>query len=153
MELNTELIIGAPPDVVWAILIDFERYPEWNPFIVEIVGKPEVDQKLKVRLVPPGTAGITMRPVVRAVSPPRELRWRGMLAMPGIFTGEHRFVVEPHESGSRFVQAEVFTGILVPFFRRSLETTTRRGFEEMNHALRERAEALAGDEAAPDLES
>lgn len=145
MELTTELFIGAPPDIVWLVLMDFQHYPEWNPFIVEISGDAIVGARLSVRLVPPGTKGITMRPIVRAVIPEREFRWRGTLGFGGLFSGEHRFVIEPHEGGSLFVQSEKFSGLLVPFFRRSLETDTRRGFEEMNHALRERAEALAGD--------
>lgn len=150
MELTTELVIGAPPEIVWGILMDFARYPEWNPFIVEISGTAAVGARLHVRIVPPGRTGITMRPIVRAVEPNRELRWLGSLA--GFFKGEHRFVLEPHESGTRFVQAETFSGLLVPLFRRSLDTDTRQGFEEMNHALRERAEALAGDEATPEAD-
>ena len=40
-----------------------------------------------------------------------------------------------------FVQREEFRGLLVPLFSRSLDTDTRRGFEAMNQALKERAEA------------
>jgi len=45
------------------------------------------------------------------------------------------------ENRVRFVQREVFRGLLVPLFSRSLDNNTQRGFEEMNHALKERAEA------------
>jgi hypothetical protein len=152
MELTTELIIAAPPEVVWSVLTDFAKYPEWNPFIVEIAGAAVVGSRLHVRILPPGTSGITMRPTIETIDPPRELAWRGSLALAGLFSGTHRFVIEPHETGSNFVQSETFSGLLVPFFRRSLETSTRRGFEEMNHALRERAEALAGDAATPEVD-
>lgn len=145
MELVTEIVINAPPETVWSVLMDFERYPEWNPFIVEISGKAEVGQRLDVTLKPPGTRPMRMRPRVIAVKPGREFRWRGNLAVPGTFTGEHVFEIEPNEAGSRFRQSEHFKGILVPLFRHSLLTDTRRGFEEMNRALLERAESLAGD--------
>jgi hypothetical protein len=152
MELTTELIICAPPAVVWDVLLDFAAYPEWNPFIVEIAGRPVVGARLEARMVPPGTKGIRLRPVVRAVVAERELRWKGSLMVPGVLDGEHSFLLEPHEQGTRFVQSERFTGLLVALFRRSLDTDTRRGFEEMNRALRDRAEQLAGDEATSVVE-
>ena len=39
------------------------------------------------------------------------------------------------------VQREEFRGVLVPFFWKSLDTHTRQGFEAMNAALKQRAEA------------
>ena len=36
---------------------------------------------------------------------------------------------------------ERFTGLLVPLFRKSLDTGTRRGFETMNEALKLRVES------------
>ncbi len=32
--LHTEIDIEAPPETVWRILTDLERYGEWNPFVV-----------------------------------------------------------------------------------------------------------------------
>lgn len=69
----------------------------------------------------------------------KELRWLGRLWLPGIFDGEHIFEIEPVDADRvRFVQCEQFNGILVPFFNLD---GTRRGFEAMNRALKERAEA------------
>ncbi len=42
----------------------------------------------------------------------------------------------------RFVQEEAFRGILVPLMGRAIEGA-RRGFEEMNRALKERAEGAS----------
>jgi len=61
--------------------------------------------------------------------------------MPGLFDGEHIFTIENLDANRvRFTQREVFTGLLVPLFARSLDTDTRRGFEEMNQVLKSRAE-------------
>jgi len=38
------------------------------------------------------------------------------------------------------MQREIFTGLHVPLFARWLEKDTQRGFEEMNRALKVRAE-------------
>ena len=72
---------------------------------------------------------------------PRELRWLGRVLMPGIFTGEHRFVIHPVGGDRvRFEQSERFTSILIPFFRAGLERDAKRGFVEMNAALKQRTE-------------
>ena len=35
-EARAEALIDAPIDVVWAVMLDTDRYGEWNPFIVEV---------------------------------------------------------------------------------------------------------------------
>ena len=34
----TEIDVAAGPNAVWAVLTDYDRYPEWNPFLVKISG-------------------------------------------------------------------------------------------------------------------
>jgi len=57
--------------------------------------------------------------------------------------GEHIFELHPSEGGTRFVQREIFSRLLVPLLWGTLEDPTRRGFDAMNRALKERAEASA----------
>jgi hypothetical protein len=140
-ELRSEIEIEAPTERVWGVLTDFAAYPEWNPFIRRVGGRPEVSERLVVRMQPSGTRGMTFRPTVMKVEPGRELRWLGHLLVPGIFDGEHIFEIEELEHDRvRFVQREVFKGLLVPLLARSLDRDTQRGFEEMNRALRGRVE-------------
>jgi len=105
------------------------------------IGEPKTGAKLEVHIQPSGTSGMTFRPTVLKAEPKRELRWLGHLGIPGLFDGEHILTIEPlAENRVRFVQREIFTGILVPLFARGLEADTRRGFEEMNRALKAQAE-------------
>jgi hypothetical protein len=41
----------------------------------------------------------------------------------------------------RFIQRERFKGLLLPFLSKILDRDTQRGFNEMNQALKLRAEA------------
>ena len=50
-------------------------------------------------------------------------------------------LVSLHDGHVRFHQWERFGGVLVPFLRKMLDTSTRAGFEAMNAALKARAEA------------
>ena len=141
-QLHTEIEIDATPERIWSHLTDFAAYPQWNPFIRSIRGIAQKGSKLYVRIQPGGSKGMTFHPTVLVSDPGRELRWLGRLLLPGLFDGEHRFVIEPVTAGKvRFQQSETFSGILVPFFKSSLERNTRSGFEEMNLAFKKRVEA------------
>ena len=140
-ELHTEIEIDASAEKVWHILIEFEKFPQWNPFIRRISGELKVGARLEVHMQLPGGRSMTFKPKVLKVEPNREFRWMGKLLVPGLFDGEHIFRIEPiHDNRIRFIQREVMAGILVPLFFRGLDKTTRRGFEEMNQVLKSMAE-------------
>jgi hypothetical protein len=140
-EITTEIEIAAPARVVWGILVDFERHPEWNPFIEAIAGEAAPGARLSLTVRPPGGRALSFEPTVLAAEEARELRWLGRVGLPRIFDGEHRFVLEPlGPERVRLVHSERFRGVLVPLLWRSVAGRTRDGFEQMNRALKERAE-------------
>jgi hypothetical protein len=138
--IETFIHIDAPLDRVWAILADFERYPEWNPFVTAASGPLVAGGRLKVRIAPMGKKAMEFSPEVLHVEPERELRWRGKLLFPGLFDGEHAFRLTQTPEGVRLDHFERFSGILAPLLWRSLEGPTRAGFVAMNEALKLRAE-------------
>lgn len=140
-QIDTQIEIEAPAERVWSLLIDFASHSRWNPFVRSIEGTPEVGQPLKVFIQPPGSNGMQFRPTVLVVEPNRELRWKGKLFLPGLFDGEHYFRLDSKpEGGLTFRQGEMFSGILVPLFRRSLDGATKQGFAAMNEALKREVE-------------
>ena len=144
MEIQTQIDIDASPERVWSVLTDFAQYPAWNPFIRSIRGEARVGGWLQVTLGTENEKRVTFRPVVTSVEQTSFLlAWRGTLIAPWLFTGEHKLRLEPLASGrTRFHHGEVFAGLLVPFLRKSLDTTTRRGFELMNEALKQESERV-----------
>jgi hypothetical protein len=139
--LHTEIEIHAPVERVWSILTDFAVYPQWNPFIKSVVGVPQNGARLEITIQPSGSKPLRFFPVVLAAEAGHELRWLGRFILPGIFDGEHRFIIEPLAMGKvRLQQSERFSGFLVGLLRIRLERDTKRGFEEMNRALKARAE-------------
>ena len=139
-KLHTEIQINASPEQVWEVLTDFASYPEWNPFMVAASGSPEVGQQLEVRMEPPGGMAATFRPSVTVADAPHRLEWLGKLLFKGLFDGRHRFEIEATSGGTNLIQSEEFSGVLVPLLARSLDKSTRAGFELMNTAIKERVE-------------
>jgi hypothetical protein len=141
-DLRTEIDIDASPETVWEILTDFDSYAEWNPFIVSSTGNPVLGERLTNRMQPPGGKATTFKPTVTEVEPNQAFEWLGRLGVPGVFDGRHRFELSEAEAGgTRLVHSETMSGVLVPFMRKSLDTTTLSGFRAMNDALKARAEA------------
>ena len=84
---------------------------------------------------------MTLRPTVIDVVDGRRLRWQGRVGVRGLFDADHLFIVEPQgAAGSRLIQQEQFSGLLVPLFQRSLDRGTLPAFQAMNSALKDRAE-------------
>lgn len=143
-EIHTEIEINAPAEKVWKVLTDFAAYPEWNPFVRRGEVEVRVGARLHLYIQPSGGKGMSFRPTVLVADPNRELRWLGHLWVPGLFDGEHSFLIEPLGEGRvRFVQRERFGGLLLPLLSTMLDGDTRRGFEEMNQALKLRSESAA----------
>lgn len=140
-EIKTEILIHASPEVVWAILTNFDDYPNWNHFIKSIKGEAKVGKKITARIEPPGAKGMTFKPKILVFNQNKELRWVGHLLFAGLFDGEHKFELIDNKNGSTtFIQSEKFKGILVPMFKKMLEINTKKGFEEMNEKLKQLAE-------------
>ncbi|WP_410765962.1 SRPBCC family protein [Haloferax sp. DFSO60] len=153
-ELSTTIDIDAPPTDVWAVLLDFDHYPDWNPFM-RIAGRANEGATLTVHMQPPGGRESVFTPDVVGCEPNRELRWLGHLFTPGIFDGEHRFHLEPLDGGerTRFTHAERFTGLFAGLVLRFIGEQTRAGFIEMNEALKARVEEPNGTEKREATES
>lgn len=134
-------MIDTAAGEVWGVLQDLDSYSAWNPFVRSASGLVKEGERIRVRIEPPGGVGMTFRPMLTRVVPGRELRWHGHLFVRGLFDGEHIFEIEPlGENRCRFVQRERFRGVLVPLLWNNVSKTTRRGFEAMNCALKERVE-------------
>jgi hypothetical protein len=141
-QLRTQVDIHASPERVWQILTDFAAYPQWNPFMPRASGSARRGERLTIRLQPVGGRGTTFRPTVLEADPDKRLRWIGRVLVPGVFDGEHSFTIQPLGQGQvRLVQQEDYRGLLVPLLAGSLDRRTLPAFEQMNQALKRRAEA------------
>ena len=75
------------------------------------------------------------------VEPNREFAWKFHVMLPFLFRGEHIFKIEPiNEHSTRFIDREVFHGLLVPLQAKDLETNAKAGMIAMGEALKQRLE-------------
>lgn len=144
-EISLTIDVLAAPQAVWAVITEFPRYAEWNPFIKEIRGQPERGACLQATVQAPGGRIMRFRAKVTEVEPEKRLRWLGRCSvLPGLLSGDHVFVLEDLGEGqTRLTQCKTFRGLLLPLLWRSVKRDTRRGLMLMNAVLKRR---LEGDE-------
>ncbi len=136
LTITTEIQINATPKEIWNEFIDFNSYPNWNPFIIQIEGIPSEGKQLKATI-----GGMKFQPIVLESIPNKKLMWLGKLLFKGLFDGKHSFEIIEQSTGCLFIQKEDFSGVLVPLFKKKLMTDTKQGFIEMNKQLKLRVEA------------
>lgn len=143
--LSSEIVIAAPSEVVWDVLVDFESYADWNPVEIQAHGEAVVGGVVEHTAQLPGRKPMTFKAKIIEADASRALAWKGRIVVPGLFDVTHHFEIDPlADDHSRLRQFEHFSGILVPFMRAMLRDT-QAAFELANQAIKQRAESLAGD--------
>jgi len=141
--IETETLIDSSPQTVWTVLTATDDYPLWNPEISQLHGQLREGNVIEF-VEGTGPDAMVFHPTILAVQADRELRWKGYVGFPGIFDGEHRFVLEAVGNKTRFIQSETFTGILAGALTESVLKDTVNSMHAMNDALKKRAELVSG---------
>jgi hypothetical protein len=134
---------------VWSVIVDLDRYPEWNPFVVACrstlaVGAPIA---MRVRVLP--WLAQPQREEVFEHGPGRLLRY-GIRPLPlGALASSRSHAVEAvGVDRTRYASLFELSGWLAPVVEALLGGRLRAGFGDMTAALVARAEALALRDAA-----
>lgn len=133
MKLVTQIEIKASAERIWNVLLDFEHYATWNPFISNIEGIAKPGQQLKVTI-----QKMRFSPTVQICTPYKKFAWLGKLGIKGLFDGYHYFEIIPlSENKCMFIQGENFNGLLVSLLKKKLKKETLPGFILMNCSLKD----------------
>lgn len=140
-EIKTEIIINAPIGKIWAVLMDFYSYNAWNPFILSIKGKKQLNERLVVVINPLKKKKMVFKPKILSLKEKEEFSWKGSLLIPGIFDGQHNFLLKLlPDNNVLFLHTEKFSGILSRPIFKLIKESTQLGFVQMNEALKKECE-------------
>lgn len=144
---RTEVLIDAPIDVVWQVMLDTDAYGEWNPFIVRVdrlAGRPpEVGDDLRLHVRWKGGGKVTTVERITALDPPRDGRalleydFLGPFATLRMVRGRRQQELTAEGERTRYATGERLHGWAAwaaPIGR------VQDGFERHAQALRTRAE-------------
>jgi hypothetical protein len=69
-------------------------FPDWNPFIREIIGSVVEGSRLEIHISTSSGKNRTYKPTLTKIEPNHELRWYGKGLLPGLLNGERIFTIE-----------------------------------------------------------
>ena len=141
-EISTEIFIAAPANIVWSILTKLEQYQQWNPFITEAKGDLKEGSLVQIKIRPSGKKAGNYEVKIIKIEDQKEFTWLGHFFLPYLCDGLHTFQLIPKsQKETVLVHKESFSGAFIPFFWDSfINTHMRKSFEELNAALKSRAE-------------
>lgn len=141
--VQAAITINAPLSQVWAVLVDLERYGEWNIFVPSMQSSFQVGSLL--------TMGVRMRKwlFVKSVETITAIEHQHLLAWktrsPEWFHQGERFQVitalDAHTT--QYWTREAFTGIFAPIVNLLFGKDLQRGFDAVAQNLKMRAESIA----------
>ena len=134
--------IAAPVERVWDILVDIERYAEWNPFTTRVETDFEIGSPVDL-YVTLGPLKLKQPEWIESVDPPHLLAWGTRIGHRLLFSARREQRLEAlSETRCRYLTTDAFAGPLTPLIVLLFGGLIRRGFNEMALALKARAEAL-----------
>lgn len=137
MEVETTVAVDAPPEKVWAVLEDVERWPEWTASMskVERLDSGAFGVGSRVRIKQPGMPSAVWE--VSRFAPGASFAWTSKA--PGLNSfGDHR--VTPTATGSSATLVFKQSGAFAPLFAFLFERRARRFVETEAAGLKRRAE-------------
>jgi hypothetical protein len=130
--------IEAPPEAIWAVLVDGAGYPTWDSGVERVEGRIAEGETITVRSkAAPGRA---FPVTVSDVQANRSMRWSGGMPL-GLFRGVRTFTLTPTGGETtRFDVREEYTGPLLGMMWRSMPDLGP-SFRQFADGLKARVEA------------
>lgn len=137
--------IAAPAELVWAVLVDLERYPQWNPFTVKVESSLRLGEPVNLYLPDPSRPGELLLVVEQLADfePPRLLAWEMHATADNPDAARREQHIEATGPAScRYHTTDLFLGPTAPSVMENHGPWVKQGFDAIALALKSRAETL-----------
>ncbi len=112
-ELSTP--IDGTADQAWAVLTDFDAYPQWSRLVPFASGATVPGARVLLHIRGPGRRARPFRPTIVSIDPPREFVFQKSVGHRSLIHMVHSFtIVGSVASGVSLRQRWVATGALIP---------------------------------------
>lgn len=137
--------IGAPCEVVWDVLTDLDRYPQWNPFCLAAVSTLAMGAPVEMVLADYTGAGGTLlnTEYVCAFVPERLLSWELRATHESPYAARRDQIIEPAgEESCRYYSTDAFLGEFAHDIMADTGAWVKRAFDDTAIALKRRSELV-----------
>lgn len=133
--VHHEISINATPQKVWKVLTDMSVYDEWNPTMKLVNGEVKVGNKVTYQFTQDENNISEIPATVKQLIPNELLNQSGGILL--VLTYNHRYILEPQNSGTKVIIHEDYKGIGVNFWN---PKPVEKAYERLNVALKKRVE-------------
>jgi len=142
--IDHDLDVDAAPEVVWEVVTDLARYPDWNPFVVACASTLVVGDPISMRVRIFSRFAQPQREKILEHEHGRRLCYGLAPSRLGVLVSRrsHEVSAAPGRH-TRYESRFELGGWLAPLVSLLLGKRLRAGFEAMSAAIAARAEALA----------
>jgi uncharacterized protein YndB with AHSA1/START domain len=129
------ITVGAAPELIWDLLADINRWPEWNSAVTaaSLSGPVAIGARFRWKA---GPARLVSE--IRTVDRPRQIGWTGRsMGMSAV----HVWRLERHGSGTQVHTEESWDGLPARLLRRTLHHQLQKSLEMWLGELKTAAEA------------
>ncbi|MEX3010310.1 SRPBCC family protein [Hoeflea sp. TYP-13] len=134
---HVEVTIPAPPEEVWAVLMDTSAYGDWNPVFTKVEGEYNEGANIRNTVQAPDGQILDIETTVKVLNENRELRQTG--GMTGLLTFDHQWLLESVEGGTRVTQHEIDQGLYMWFWDSGW---IEPSYAKVSEALRDRIASI-----------
>lgn len=148
--VEAETLIDAPPEAVFSVLVDLERYDEWCSVVRYVGGEVGLGEEIEIEFET-GEATLEFAPTVNRLEENRAFGWIDGAPIRWLFEGEHVFRLEPAPGGkTRLTNREAYRGLIGSLARwiPAVKGAEAR-FQTMNEELKAHVEATSSTKSAP----
>ncbi len=147
-EFEVSTPVDGTIDEAWAVITDFEAYPQWNRLVPFASGETMPGARVLLRVRGPGRRARSFRPTIVSVNPPRELVFQASVVHSSLIHMVHYFTfIDSAAAGVLLRQRWVATGVLVPVLWPLLRLAMAR-FREFGTDLSARVSSMQSSGAA-----
>jgi uncharacterized protein YndB with AHSA1/START domain len=136
--------IEAPAAFVWDVLVDYARYPDWNPYTIAATTTLEIGTPIELTLPNPDGSDtpFTTTEYIRVVDPPHHLRYDSGEEYAGVLGVRDQLITELGPDHCSYRTTDALSGEHVELAIEMTGDWMRAGFDSVAHALKARAESL-----------
>ena len=136
--------IAAPAAFVWDVLVDYSRYPQWNPYTVQVSTTLAIGDPIDLTLPnPDGSEGTFVnREYIRVVDAPHHLRYDTGDEIPGVFGARDQWISARGPDRCAYHTIDTITGKYADLVMETTGAWVKEGFDAVAWALKSRAEQL-----------
>lgn len=140
---EAEVAIDAPPSEVWRVLVDLDRYPEWNRYATSAVGELRVGGEVVINVPRQKEKRGPVNNRVTELVADHRLCWRSLSWYKFLVYGVRCRHLEVQPDGTTvFREVETMHGILSGAIRMAMAPQLLRGLQTECDSLKEEVERL-----------